>query len=655
MNRRKISIIMVLWSLISLTPVLSNAQTSSNITVDYANDQGECNQVASGLLHGMSEHHPAQYLIDGIKVRAIRGADYHKNLPCYYEQATYDRAKATGAELMIGLYYYVVNDSYRPGDNGDWDKWRNICRDVYDEAQSKNYDVYSWITWNEPRLQWDDINRYFEAHHVAYDAVKSRNSSARVQAPEDHAYSFSFMTDFLTFCRNNNCLPDVLAWHELSQDPLDIESHCSEIKNWMQNNGITPMPIAVTEYQGSSYSNDNTSIPGVNVYYLASMERAVQHGFAFGLHAAWTRSGDDPNFIATLADMADKDNASLPRGLWWNYNAYKDMTGRKVQVNVSGSNGDALASTDSDMNRSIILIGTRNYVTAHNVSLTLNNIPDYLTHNGRVHIRAEMIRNAMVLMSPEVMVAGDYSLSGSSVSLSLPTLDPKASYMVYVSPATEDAPKTYIEAESLSAAYISGKSYYTFDESSASGGQAVALESTTNGDYLEFRISSPGSGVYNLTATMKRLNNRGFIQLYINGKSVCPPEDEYGATAEYYNNDFGNISVGSGDLYLRFVVVGRNSSSNNSWMIFDRFVLTNTSSSSTPTPTQTTSPGLLGDVNNDSTVDIVDALLIAQFYVGLNPANFNQSTADVNCDSSIDIVDALLIAQLYVGLISEFC
>ncbi|MBN2535747.1 MAG: hypothetical protein JXB88_22905 [Spirochaetales bacterium] len=29
--------------------------------------------------------------------------------------------------------------------------------------------------------------------------------------------------------------------------------------------------------------------------------------------------------------------------------------------------------------------------------------------------------------------------------------------------------------------------------------------------------------------------------------------------------------------------------------------------------------------------------------------------ADVNCDGSIDIVDALLVAQYYVGLINSFC
>ncbi|MBN2444542.1 MAG: glycoside hydrolase family 9 protein [Spirochaetales bacterium] len=77
----------------------------------------------------------------------------------------------------------------------------------------------------------------------------------------------------------------------------------------------------------------------------------------------------------------------------------------------------------------------------------------------------------------------------------------------------------------------------------------------------------------------------------------------------------------------------------------------------TPTPTPTSPPtgGSPGDVNNDGNIDIVDALLVAQEYVGLNPATFNPDNADVNCDGGVDIVDALLIAQYYVGLISEFC
>jgi hypothetical protein len=91
--------------------------------------------------------------------------------------------------------------------------------------------------------------------------------------------------------------------------------------------------------------------------------------------------------------------------------------------------------------------------------------------------------------------------------------------------------------------------------------------------------------------------------------------------------------------------------------------ITPTPVTDTPTPTSTDDPvtpeptyeSNLGDVNDDGSIDIVDALLIAQEYVGLNPSPFNTANADTNCDGGIDIVDALLVAQYYVGLINGFC
>jgi hypothetical protein len=70
----------------------------------------------------------------------------------------------------------------------------------------------------------------------------------------------------------------------------------------------------------------------------------------------------------------------------------------------------------------------------------------------------------------------------------------------------------------------------------------------------------------------------------------------------------------------------------------------------TPEPPE----GLCGDVDNSGIVNIVDALLTAQFYVNMNPQPFNQSVADVNGDGNISILDALKIAQYYVKIISSF-
>ena len=71
-----------------------------------------------------------------------------------------------------------------------------------------------------------------------------------------------------------------------------------------------------------------------------------------------------------------------------------------------------------------------------------------------------------------------------------------------------------------------------------------------------------------------------------------------------------------------------------------------------PTPGPTDTPtGLIGDVNGDELIDIVDALLIAQYYVDLDPEGFILANADFDKNGIVDIIDALLIAQYYVGLI----
>jgi hypothetical protein len=62
---------------------------------------------------------------------------------------------------------------------------------------------------------------------------------------------------------------------------------------------------------------------------------------------------------------------------------------------------------------------------------------------------------------------------------------------------------------------------------------------------------------------------------------------------------------------------------------------------------------LTGDVNGDGNVTIVDAMLIAQFAAGLDPAGFIAANADVNCDAKININDALAIARYAAGLLNN--
>ncbi|MBN2738444.1 MAG: hypothetical protein JXR70_15800 [Spirochaetales bacterium] len=69
-----------------------------------------------------------------------------------------------------------------------------------------------------------------------------------------------------------------------------------------------------------------------------------------------------------------------------------------------------------------------------------------------------------------------------------------------------------------------------------------------------------------------------------------------------------------------------------------------------PSPTPEPDCVLPGDVDDSSKSDIVDALLVAQYYVNIQPEIFIKACANLNQDGKIDIVDAFLIARCYLGL-----
>ena len=62
-----------------------------------------------------------------------------------------------------------------------------------------------------------------------------------------------------------------------------------------------------------------------------------------------------------------------------------------------------------------------------------------------------------------------------------------------------------------------------------------------------------------------------------------------------------------------------------------------------------------GDVTNDGTVDVSDAMLACQIYLGnATPTDAQKLAADVSGDGNVDVSDAMMICQFYLGNITEF-
>ncbi|MBN2531459.1 MAG: glycoside hydrolase family 11 protein [Spirochaetales bacterium] len=113
-------------------------------------------------------------------------------------------------------------------------------------------------------------------------------------------------------------------------------------------------------------------------------------------------------------------------------------------------------------------------------------------------------------------------------------------------------------------------------------------------------------------------------------------------------NAWKTFGMNMGVLYeVSFCVKGIQSSGTA-----DVYELAFGSQDETPAPTPDSESG---DVNGDGNIDILDALLTAQYYVGLPVSSpFIEANADVDKDGVISIMDALEIAQYSVGLIDEF-
>ena len=64
---------------------------------------------------------------------------------------------------------------------------------------------------------------------------------------------------------------------------------------------------------------------------------------------------------------------------------------------------------------------------------------------------------------------------------------------------------------------------------------------------------------------------------------------------------------------------------------------------------------LFGDLNNDSTINILDVVLVMQHILELNSLNSEQKLAgDVNADGLVDVRDVTLIMQKALGLLESF-
>lgn len=180
-------------------------------------------------------------------------------------------------------------------------------------------------TWQaeEGYAAFDDEGRqaFFDAWKRTYDLVRSLDPDAMIGGPGYCDYTPEKTAWFLNFCADNDCVPDVMIWHELgelSSEQLDL--HVQNYRNLEQLPAVPvgPLPIIITEY-GMMEECGN---PAKMFRYIRQIEETGVWG-----NIAYWRLAD--NLCDNSADGVS------PNSCWWLYRWYADMEGMRMEKEVA--------------------------------------------------------------------------------------------------------------------------------------------------------------------------------------------------------------------------------------------------------------------------------------------------------------------------------
>jgi len=167
----------------------------------------------------------------------------------------------------------------------------------------------------------------------------------------------------------------------------------------------------------------------------------------------------------------------------------------------------------------------------------------------------------------------DLSINGSLINGWGSTLVNKANTSA-ITWNTSTTPITF-EGESLTAV-PSGCTTTVVSDARFSNGQAMRIDSSAIGNYVDITLPAVPAGTYGVQVYFNSNVDRGQYQAQIGGVNQGAVQDQYGATQVYgLINDLGPRTIyATGDKVLRMTVTGKSGSSSGYKMLVDKVVLT---------------------------------------------------------------------------------
>ena len=408
--------------------IQSTAFAQNVLKVDLSNKFRPVTHCASGSLYGMTETLPSDItnLVAPLKPNvfanpAKSGAGHQQPIGDALKvserlQNTTGKVQVRFADLLPGWPYQW------PG----LTSFLNQCSQIIDAKKASgrtNYDGYE--IWNEPYGTWKTENGTFEAGcwKPTYDLIRSKDPNERIIGPSFAYYNNSRMRTFLTYCKANNCIPDVICWHQWGAG--GFPNAYNTYRALEKELGISPRPISINEYS-SKTSDPNEGCPGYSVPQISKFER---YGIESACISWWFT-----NLPGRLGSLLTANNQK--GGGWHLYKWYGDMTGSMVKVTPPNDNSDGLdgfGCIDESKNYASICLGGN---FTGNASVQISGIPASFGSSVKVKLEYVTWTNKDTPVAGTNLISNSvFSVNNGSITVPVNITSIYYAYRVYIEPS----------------------------------------------------------------------------------------------------------------------------------------------------------------------------------------------------------------------------
>ena len=384
----------------------------------------------------------------------------------------------------VGAAEYVRMPDIYPDFPYKWVSWADWNAKVDTMVNARlaatgTSNISGWELWNEPDWTWNTSSAgSFNAGWVTtFKRVRAKDAITPIVGPSTAVYNASFMRSFLTYAKANSALPDIICWHELTA-ASNVAADIAAYRALEAELGIGPLRISINEYATPTEIDQ----PGPVAGYIAKFERG---GVDNAERAFWYEYG-------TVNGLTVNNQ---PTGSWWLYKWYGDLAGNMVTTTPPSQTGfDGFAAYDPTRKIVNIVAGAGSGTN----SVKVNGLSAL---GSTVQVRVESTPASgrfTAVTAPTTVASTTATVSGGSVTVSLPNMVATSAYHVVITP-TSGVPSYQQRYEAENAAIFRAA---RFASSSASAGAYVGVIDNTgdarNASYLDFIVNVPSARAYTM-------------------------------------------------------------------------------------------------------------------------------------------------------------